>query len=168
MKLNTLAPKRRIFIPATAQHHGHDGVSIETEWQCLVCGGERGTPFKAASYDGSLRLDGVDSWKNPCGHQELYEHVRIHEMHKGYTRLINAFKEALVREYGEACLIMHVVCKRDFDTATIESFLNIQLDTLKKQNPFPLSLDLKVQEAEIKEVCKNLISVFRDHFAFIQ
>lgn len=63
MKLNTFTPKRRIHIPTTDQHCGHDAITIETEWKCLVCGGKRGIPFKAASYDGSLRLDGVDSWK---------------------------------------------------------------------------------------------------------
>jgi hypothetical protein len=42
---------------------------------CPVCGGTRGEPFKAFSYDGSRRLP-VDGWTNKCGHVDKYSVIR--------------------------------------------------------------------------------------------
>ena len=74
---DTAAPAvtRAVEIPSCDQHEGLHSVRVELRWACPTCGGPRGEPFRTISYDGSRRL-GVDGWKNPCGHVDLYEAVR--------------------------------------------------------------------------------------------
>ncbi len=69
--------KQTITIPACQQHEGSPSnlLTIEVEWNCLICGAERGEPFETQSFDGSRRLN-VTGWANPCGHVETYTEVR--------------------------------------------------------------------------------------------
>jgi hypothetical protein len=67
---------RTVDIPAYPEHRGIAIRRVTLKWKCPVCGGKRGEPFDALSYDGSLRLN-VHSWINPCGHVDKYEDVRI-------------------------------------------------------------------------------------------
>lgn len=69
--------KQTITIPACQQHEGYRGnlLTIEVDWNCLICGAERGEVFETLSYDGSRRL-AVSGWQNPCGHVETYTEVR--------------------------------------------------------------------------------------------
>jgi hypothetical protein len=69
------ATERRVTIPARADHHGLDSITVTLPWTCIHCGGPRGEPYDALSYDGSLRLH-VHSWTNPCGHIEKYSEIR--------------------------------------------------------------------------------------------
>jgi hypothetical protein len=66
---------RTVIIPARDQHEGHLILHLTLPWKCLHCGGPRGEPFAALSYDGSRRLE-VHSWINPCGHVEKYSEIR--------------------------------------------------------------------------------------------
>lgn len=76
MKEHTMpTPTRTITIPAREDHDGHAAMTITVPWVCLQCGGPRGEPHQAISYDGSRGLT-VDVWTNPCGHVEKYSKVR--------------------------------------------------------------------------------------------
>ena len=69
--------QRTVTIPAYSEHDGYPGnaVDVVLEWTCPQCGGTRGDPTPAISYDGSRRL-GVDGWTNACGHIDYYGDVR--------------------------------------------------------------------------------------------
>jgi hypothetical protein len=69
------ARERMVTIPACEQHDGYYAISVIVPWRCIHCGGPRGEPFDAISYDGSRRL-AVHGWTNPCGHVEKYSAVR--------------------------------------------------------------------------------------------
>lgn len=45
--------------------------TLELEWKCPECGGERGPVVQGLAYDGSVTLI-VDTWQNPCGHTDRY------------------------------------------------------------------------------------------------
>lgn len=66
---------RTVTIPACDDHDGHAFVRVTLIWECPRCGGPRGEPHPALSFDGSRRLS-VDGWDNPCGHVDLYRDVR--------------------------------------------------------------------------------------------
>lgn len=68
--------KRTVTIPARDEHQGWQSMEVELEWICPVCGGPRGEPHSAISYDGSRRLH-CDGWENPCGHVDKYANIRI-------------------------------------------------------------------------------------------
>lgn len=67
---------RTVTIPAMDEHAGLHSITVELPWVCLVCGGPRGEPFEALSFDGSRRLS-CHAWRNPCGHSEPYGKVRL-------------------------------------------------------------------------------------------
>lgn len=67
--------RKRITIPATAEHCGDMQLQLDVEWKCLKCGGPRGEIFDTVSWDGSLTL-ACHGWTNPCGHVEKYSDVR--------------------------------------------------------------------------------------------
>ncbi|KZK32014.1 hypothetical protein A4F85_04680 [Delftia sp. GW456-R20] len=64
-----------VVIPACAEHGGTLSLSLTLPWRCIHCGGPRGAPVWATSWDGSQQL-AVHTWANPCGHTELYSEVR--------------------------------------------------------------------------------------------
>lgn len=66
---------RTIVIPSCEQHAGQDAITVTLPWACIHCGGPRGEPQPALSFDGSLRLS-VHGWDNPCGHTETYAELR--------------------------------------------------------------------------------------------
>jgi len=68
--------KRTVTIPACDEHEGILAVRVTLDWTCPTCGGPRGEPHPAISYDGSRRLH-CDGWSNPCGHVDKYSNVRI-------------------------------------------------------------------------------------------
>jgi hypothetical protein len=68
-------PRRTVTIPGSQNHDGWDRLTVTLDWICPACGGPRGEPHRALSFDGSKRLT-VDSWNNPCGHVDLYAAVR--------------------------------------------------------------------------------------------
>jgi hypothetical protein len=68
-------PQRTVVIPSRETHEGYYSMTVALPWTCLHCGGPRGEPFDALSFDGSRRLN-VHSWLNPCGHVEKYSEVR--------------------------------------------------------------------------------------------
>lgn len=70
-----MAIQRTVTIPAMEQHEGFYAVKVTLNWVCPVCGGERGQPQPAISWDGSRRLL-CDGWVNPCGHVDKYSAVR--------------------------------------------------------------------------------------------
>ena len=47
---------------------------VEVEWVCPVCHQPRGTVGEGRVYDGSLYF-GCSTWKNPCGHIDMYKDV---------------------------------------------------------------------------------------------
>lgn len=65
----------KVTIPARQEHEGIFSIDVEISDFCPVCGGPRGVPFNALSFDGSRRLF-VHSWNNPCGHVDYYSNVR--------------------------------------------------------------------------------------------
>lgn len=67
--------ERTVTIPAREQHAGYASITVTLPWVCRKCGGPRGEPYQAASYDGCRRLS-VHRWSNPCGHVEKYSEVR--------------------------------------------------------------------------------------------
>jgi hypothetical protein len=67
--------KRTVTIPACDDHEGMLTVTLTLEWTCSKCGGPRGEPHPAISYDGSRRLH-CDGWANACGHVDKYADVR--------------------------------------------------------------------------------------------
>jgi hypothetical protein len=69
-------PQRIVVIPSRETHEGYYSMTVALPWTCLHCGGPRGEPFDALSFDGSRRLS-VHSWLNPCGHVEKYSEVRL-------------------------------------------------------------------------------------------
>ena len=66
---------RTVTIPACDEHDGYASITVTLLWSCPLCGGPRGEPVRAVSYDGSRRL-GCDGWTNPCGHIDIYAAVR--------------------------------------------------------------------------------------------
>ena len=70
-----------VTIPAQENHNGYFSITVEISNNCPICGGERGKPFRTLSYDGSRRL-ACDGWKNPCGHVDSYEAVRLEASEK--------------------------------------------------------------------------------------
>lgn len=68
--------KRQVTIPACAEHDGILSTKVVIDWVCPRCGGPRGEPHAAVSYDGSRRL-AVDGWQNPCGHIDKYSDVLV-------------------------------------------------------------------------------------------
>jgi hypothetical protein len=69
-------PKTKtVNIPACEEHDGQFCLTVTVPWVCPVCGGPRGEPHPAISYDGSRRLY-CDGWENPCGHIDKYSAVR--------------------------------------------------------------------------------------------
>lgn len=69
------AARRTVRIPASANHDGFGLLTVTLFWTCPVCGGPRGEPHDARSYDGS-RILHCDGWRNPCGHIDYYDDVR--------------------------------------------------------------------------------------------
>jgi hypothetical protein len=67
--------KRTVTIPACDDHEGMLAITVALDWTCPKCGGPRGEPQPAISYDGSRRLH-CDGWANPCGHVDTYGDVR--------------------------------------------------------------------------------------------
>ena len=67
---------KQVTIPARAQHDGFHKCSVNLYWYCPECGGERGELFNTISFDGSRRL-GCNGWRNPCGHIDKYDDVRV-------------------------------------------------------------------------------------------
>jgi hypothetical protein len=74
--LQSVARFRQVYIPALARHDGLHAVTIRLSWICPKCGGPRGDVYTTVSYDGSRRLEGVDGWRNPCGHVDTYQACR--------------------------------------------------------------------------------------------
>lgn len=66
---------RTVTIPGCVEHAGLASITVTLPWRCIVCGGPRGEPVPALSYDGSLRMS-VHKWDNPCEHVEKYADVR--------------------------------------------------------------------------------------------
>jgi len=66
---------RTVTIPAREDHEGIYSKTVKLHWVCPVCGGQRGEPFAAVSWDGSRKLD-CDGWENSCGHIDKYSAVR--------------------------------------------------------------------------------------------
>jgi hypothetical protein len=64
-----------VTIPARYEHEGRHAAEVTLPWRCLNCGGPRGEPQDALSYDGAHPLR-VKVWKNPCGHFESYSAIR--------------------------------------------------------------------------------------------
>lgn len=64
-----------VTIPEKDQHEGIFSMTVFINDYCPVCGGKRGEPIEGLSFDGSRRLE-VHEWRNPCGHLDLYKHVR--------------------------------------------------------------------------------------------
>lgn len=77
---------RRVTIPACTQHEGMRAWRVWLAWTCPTCGGPRGEPERAFSFDGSRRLV-VHGWKNPCGHVDHYETVRKEAQANGFNRV---------------------------------------------------------------------------------
>jgi hypothetical protein len=71
-----MSEQRTVTIPGCVNHAGYHAVTVTLPWVCATCGGPRGEPEKALSYDGSRRLN-VNGWVNACGHQDPYTLVRI-------------------------------------------------------------------------------------------
>lgn len=67
---------RFVTIPACSNHSGLLTVTVKLHWTCPECGGPRGETFRTQSYDGALPVQ-CDGWNNPCGHVDLYQHVRL-------------------------------------------------------------------------------------------
>lgn len=66
---------KTVTVPACIDHAGIHSMQVTLVWSCPECGGARGEPYQAISWDGSRRLF-VDSWVNPCGHIDKYRDVR--------------------------------------------------------------------------------------------
>lgn len=66
---------RTVTIPGSTQHNGLHSVKVTIPWACPECGGPRGEPHPAVSYDGSRQL-ACEGWTNPCGHVDYYSAVR--------------------------------------------------------------------------------------------
>lgn len=73
----TITDERTVQIPSRDDHDGRAylRITVTLAWVCPSCGGPRGDPTRAISYDGSARL-ACDSWTNPCGHIDFYAAVR--------------------------------------------------------------------------------------------
>jgi hypothetical protein len=76
--LNEETPVRSVTIPGCLEHRGVRSVRVTVRWVCPVCGGPRGEPREAVSFDGTYRLV-ADRWDNPCGHVDKYDDVRREE-----------------------------------------------------------------------------------------
>ncbi len=70
-----MTEERTVTIPACEQYARLASITVTLPWVCRHCGGPRGEPYQAASYDGSMQL-AVHSWSDPCGHVEKYSEVR--------------------------------------------------------------------------------------------
>ena len=66
---------KTVTIPAKPEHEGFYSRTVILKWNCPICDGPRGEPYKIYSYDGSRTLL-VDGWKNPCSHVDKYDAVR--------------------------------------------------------------------------------------------
>lgn len=75
LEMTMKVPTRTVTIPACDEHEGYHSLRVTLLWVCPICGGPRGEPHPALSYDGSRRLN-VDGWTNPCGHVDGYATVR--------------------------------------------------------------------------------------------
>src|SRR4051812_48163666 len=74
---STIETTRTVIIPSCANHGGYQGntMDVTLRWTCPTCGGPRGEPMPARSYDGSRWLS-CARWENPCGHIDHYPDVR--------------------------------------------------------------------------------------------
>ncbi|MCP1647255.1 hypothetical protein J2T49_001770 [Pseudomonas nitroreducens] len=68
--------ERTVTIPACTEHNGLHAMTITVPWYCRVCGEPRGEPIAGISFDGSRQLH-VHTWRNPCGHVEKYNEIRM-------------------------------------------------------------------------------------------
>lgn len=78
---------RTVTIPAAERHEGFHKQRVHLAWRCPTCGGPRGEPGPAFSFDGSRRLN-VDGWKNPCGHVDKYADLREEATRNGLNAAV--------------------------------------------------------------------------------
>ena len=77
---------RSVTIPVYPKQSGLLKVVVSLLWHCPVCGEPRGDVFKTHSNDGGLMFD-CDGWKNPCGHIDLYDDVKLEAESNGLNEI---------------------------------------------------------------------------------
>lgn len=98
----TEVERKTITIPLHDDMEAVFSLNVTVPWVCLCCGKPRGEVYKTNRYGGQIWISHVDTWDNPCGHEEAFQMVRddIEEKYKENT-IYAIYEHTLLEERTE-------------------------------------------------------------------